>query len=90
MEVQRQTCLLLNNTNISVFYISNIMITPKIDFSDREERLSFVLERYKCQYPNCGSCGSCNLPNGKPAIEIFHDYIEGKVEFATIAAGLWS
>ena len=43
------------------------MIAPKIDFSDREERLFFIHERYKCQYPDCGGCGSCNLPDGMPS-----------------------
>lgn len=66
------------------------MIAPKIDFSDREERLFFIHERYKCQYPDCGGCGSCNLPDGIPAIEMFADYIDGKVEYATIAAKLWT
>jgi hypothetical protein len=65
------------------------MIAPKIDFSDRDERLEFISERFKCQFPACGGCGSCNLPDGKPAIEVFADYIDGKVEFVTIASKLW-
>ncbi len=66
------------------------MIAPKIDFSDREERIDFVRERFSCQFPACGGCGSCHLPEGKPAMEVFADYIDGKVEFASIASKLWT
>ena len=65
------------------------MIAPKIDYSDREERLSFVRERFSCKAPACGGCGSCRMPGGKPAVEVFKDYIEGTVEFVTISSGLW-
>lgn len=65
------------------------MIAPKIDYSDREERLSFVRERFSCKAPACGGCGSCLMPDGRPAVEVFKDYIEGKVEFVTISSKLW-
>lgn len=64
-------------------------MAPQIEFSDREERLQFVQERFHCKYPSCGGCGSCNLPDGISAIEYFDDYIEGKVEFASLASKLW-
>lgn len=66
------------------------MIAPKIDFSDREERIAFIRERFSCKAPACGSCGSCNMPDGLSAIDTFADYIEGKKEFVTIASRLWS
>ena len=66
------------------------MIAPKMDFSDREERLAFVKERFCCKAPACGGCGSCNMPNGQSAMETFKEYIEGKVEFATLSSQLWS
>ena len=65
------------------------MIAPKIDYSDREERLSFVRERFSCKAPASGGCGSCRMPDGRPAVEVFKDYIEGKVEFVTISSKLW-
>ncbi|MGN1232905.1 MAG: hypothetical protein ACI4UJ_05595 [Candidatus Cryptobacteroides sp.] len=65
------------------------MIAPKIDYSDREERLSFIRERFSCKAPACGGCGSCRMPDRRPAVEVFKDYIEGKVEFVTISAKIW-
>ena len=60
------------------------MLAPQIDFSDREERIEFIQERF-----HCGGCGSCNLPDGVPALEYFADYIDGKVEFVKLAAKIW-
>lgn len=65
------------------------MAAPRIDFSSREERLEFIRERFHCKAPACGGCGSCKFPGGKPAIETFADYIDGKVEFVTISSKLW-
>ena len=65
------------------------MIAPKIDYSDREERLDYIRERFHCKAPACGGCGSCRMPGGKPAVEVFKDYIEGRVEFVTISSSLW-
>lgn len=66
------------------------MIAPKIDFSDREERIAFIRERFSCKAPACGGCGSCNMPDGLSAMDTFADYIKGKKEFVTIASLLWS
>ena len=57
------------------------MLAPQIEYSDREERIEFIQERFHCKAPSCGGCGSCNLPDGVPAAEYFADYIDGKVEF---------
>ncbi len=65
------------------------MIAPRIDCSDKEERLEFVLSRFRCKAPACGGCGSCNLPGGKSALETFADYIDGKTEFSAIASTIW-
>lgn len=51
--------------------------------------MEFVLERYHCQAPSCGFCGSCNVPGGGSAVQVFDDYIEGRCEFVTIASRLW-
>ena len=65
------------------------MLAPQIEYSEREERLEFVQERFVCKYPSCGGCGSCNLPDGVPAVEFFADYIDGETEFSTLAAKIW-
>ena len=65
------------------------MIAPQIAYSDREERIAFVRERFRCKAPACGGCGCCRMPGGKPAIEFFNDYIEGRKEVAAVAARLW-
>lgn len=65
------------------------MLAPQIEFSDREERIEFIQERFHCKSPACGDCGSCNLPDGVPAAEYFADYIDGKVEFVKLAAKIW-
>lgn len=66
------------------------MIAPKIDFSDREERIRLHQGTVSCIAPACGGCGSCNMPDGLSAMDTFADYIEGKKEFVTIASRLWS
>ena len=65
------------------------MIAPRIGFSTREERIAFVRERFSCKAPACGGCGSCRMPGGKPAIEAFAPYIDGKREFAAVSSALW-
>ena len=75
--------------NIPIKCKKESMIAPRIEFSDRAERLEFVQARFHCKAPVCGGCGSCNLPGGKSALETFADYIDGKVEFAAIASTIW-
>ena len=65
------------------------MIAPRIDYSTKEERLDYIRERFHCKAPACGGCGSCRMPDGRPAVEVFKDYIEGTAEFVTISSGLW-
>ena len=65
------------------------LIAPKIDCSAKEERLEYLRERFHCKAPACGGCGSCRMPGGRPAAEVFADYIDGKVEFVTISSKIW-
>lgn len=65
------------------------MPAPQKDFSDREERLEFVLMKHNCNAPSCGYCSSCHLPGGLSAIDLFDDYIEGRCEYVDIASKLW-
>ena len=64
-------------------------MAPQIEYSDREERLEFIQDRYHCKAPSCGRGGSCALPDGVPAVEYFADYIDGKVEYVKLAAKVW-
>ena len=75
--------------NIPIKCKKESMIAPRIEFSDRAERLEFVQARFHCKAPACGGCGSCNLPDGKSALETFADYIDGKTEFSAIASTIW-
>ena len=62
------------------------MIAPKIGYSTKEERLDYVRDRFHCKAPAGGGCGSCRMPGGRPAVEVFADYIDGKVEFVRISS----
>lgn len=42
------------------------MIVPKIADSDREERLAFIQEKYKCRV-DCDLCGNCKVLRGRDA-----------------------
>lgn len=64
------------------------MMVPKIDNSDREERLAYVREKYKCRV-DCDMCGNCKVLRGRDAEDVFADYIEGKTEYVKIASQMW-
>jgi len=64
-------------------------MAPLIEYSTKEERMEFILDKYRCKAPACGSCLSCKLPSGLSAIDTFSEYIEGKVEYVIIASKLW-
>ena len=65
------------------------MLAPQIEYSDREERIEFIQERFHCKAPSCGGCGSCNLPDGVPAAEYFADYIDGRSNLSNSSAKIW-
>ena len=66
------------------------MIAPRTDSSSREERLDFRRQRFHCKAPACGGCGSCRLPGHVPAVDAFAEYIDGKVEFASLSQKIWA
>ena len=63
------------------------MLAPKIDFSDREERLAFVREQWKCLH-NCEICGKCHILKGRNEDVIYADYIEGKRSYEEITLNI--
>lgn len=59
------------------------MTAPSIEYSTREERLSYVLDRWKCQC-SCELCGKCAILKGRDAEIVYKDYIEGKKSYRDI------
>ena len=55
----------------------------KIENSTKEERLSYVLEAWKCLH-DCETCGKCRILKGRDAEELYTDYIEGKRSYMDI------
>ena len=59
------------------------MQPPKIDNSTKEERLTYVLETWKCLH-DCEVCGKCRILKGRDAETLYADYIEGKRSYMDI------
>lgn len=60
------------------------MTAPRIEYSTREERLEYVLDRWRCLC-NCELCGRCNILKGRDAEIVYADYIEGKRSYIDIS-----
>lgn len=56
-------------------------MAPSISSSTREERLSYVRERYRC-IADCDQCGLCKLFHGKDPEHALQTYIDGREELA--------
>ena len=59
------------------------MQPPKIDNSTKKERLTYVLETWKCLH-DCEVCGKCRILKGRDAETLYADYIEGKRSYMEI------
>ncbi|MBO5894284.1 MAG: hypothetical protein J6Q33_00690 [Alistipes sp.] len=59
------------------------MTAPSIEYSTREERLSYVLDRWECRC-SCELCGKCAILKGRDAEIVYEDYIEGKKSYRDI------
>lgn len=64
------------------------MSAPLINESTKEERLAYILDKYKCR-ANCDMCGNCKLLKGLNEEDVFAEYIEGKKEYTEVASQLW-
>ena len=58
-------------------------MAPTVAESTRDERLSYVRERYRC-IADCDQCGLCKLFHGKDAEQALAAYIDGEDELAVV------
>lgn len=63
------------------------MTPPHIETSTKEERLTYVRERWECMH-NCELCGKCHILKGRDAEELYAEYIEGKRTYIEITLEL--
>ena len=59
------------------------MNAPNIESSTKQERLEYVLEKWKCLH-NCELCGKCHFLKGRSEELLYADYIEGKRSYMDI------
>lgn len=58
-------------------------MAPSIASSTREERASYVRERYQC-ISNCDLCGLCKIFHGKDPEQALAAYIDGEAELRQV------
>lgn len=56
---------------------------PDIHASTREERLDYVLDKWRCCH-SCEICGKCSVLRGRDAEIVYADYIEGRCSYMDI------
>lgn len=59
------------------------MGAPDISDSTKEERLEYVLDKWRC-CNNCEVCGKCAILKGRDAEILYEDYIEGRCSYMEI------
>ena len=59
------------------------MTPPSIENSTKEERLTYVLEAWKCLH-DCEACGKCRILKGRDATPLYADYINGTRSYMEI------
>ena len=59
------------------------MTPPSIENSTKEERLTYVLEAWKCLH-DCEACGKCRILKGRDATTLYADYINGTRSYMEI------
>ena len=59
------------------------MTAPNIENSTREQRLNYVVDKWRCLY-NCELCGKCSILKGRDAEIVYEDYIEGRRSYMDI------
>ena len=58
-------------------------MAPSIDSSSKEERLAYVLDRWRCLH-DCEACGKCRILRGRDAEILYTDYIDGNRSYRDI------
>lgn len=61
-------------------------MAPSITASTREERLTYVRERFQC-ISNCDLCGLCKIFHGKDPEYALSAYIDGEEELRQVMMG---
>ena len=56
---------------------------PDIDTSTHEERLEYVIDKWRC-CNNCEICGKCSILRGRDAEIVYEDYIEGRSSYMEV------
>ena len=56
---------------------------PDIHNSTKEERLEYVLDKWRC-CNNCEICGKCSILRGRDAEIVYEEYIEGRCSYMEI------
>ena len=59
------------------------MTAPNIESSTREERLDYVLNKWRCLH-NCGGGGEGHVGEGGSEEMLYADYIDGKRSYMDI------
>jgi hypothetical protein len=59
------------------------MRRPEMETSTKEERLSYIRERFRC-ISDCDMCGICAMFQGKDPELVFQEYIDGHTDFTEI------
>lgn len=59
------------------------MTAPSIENSTYEERLAYVVNKWRCLH-NCELCGKCSILKGRDAEIVYADYIEGRRSYMDI------
>ena len=59
------------------------MIAPDIESSTRNERLDYVLKKWRCLH-NCEICGKYHILKGRSEEQLYADYIDGKRSYMDI------
>ena len=59
------------------------MSAPSIENSTREQRLEYVVDKWRCLH-NCELCGKCSILKGRDAEIVYEDYIEGRRSYMEI------
>lgn len=65
------------------FMAEDKTMIPDIKDSTKEERESYIKDRFKC-ISDCDSCGICAMYNNQDPFLVYKDYIDGVRDFQDI------
>ena len=68
---------------IDFFFFFYKTMIPDIKDSTKEERESYIKDRFKC-ISDCDSCGICAMYKNQDPLLVYKDYIDGVRDFQDI------